>query len=105
MSKKKTVGAIVYHVLVAIGAFIMVYPLLWMILSSFKPTNTILATSRHLIPKTQRILIPTMMIPSMKKTLKKLPMIPLRNLLLPSQKSSSTTRSDKKSFPKLLEVK
>ncbi|WP_026652246.1 carbohydrate ABC transporter permease [Butyrivibrio proteoclasticus] len=50
MSKKKTVGAIVYHVLVAIGAFIMVYPLLWMILSSFKPTNTILATSRHLIP-------------------------------------------------------
>ncbi len=50
MNKKKIAGAIIYHVLVAIGAFIMVYPLLWMIFSSFKPTNTILATSRSLIP-------------------------------------------------------
>ncbi len=50
MNKKKIAGATIYHVLVAIGAFIMVYPLLWMIFSSFKPTNTILATSRSLIP-------------------------------------------------------
>lgn len=50
MNKKKIAGAAIYHILVAIGAFIMVYPLLWMIFSSFKPTNTILATSRHLIP-------------------------------------------------------
>ncbi len=42
----------VYHILVTCGAFIMVYPLLWMILSSFKPTNTILPTARQLIPAT-----------------------------------------------------
>ena len=32
------------------GAFIMVYPLLWMIFSSFKPTETILPTATQLIP-------------------------------------------------------
>ena len=55
MNKKKIAGSVIYHVLVALGAFIMVYPLLWMIFSSFKPTNTILATSRHLIPTTWTI--------------------------------------------------
>ncbi len=50
MNKKKVTGAVIYHILVALGAFIMVYPLLWMILSSFKPTNLVLATSRQLIP-------------------------------------------------------
>ena len=40
----------IYHILVTIGALIMIYPLLWMVLSSFKPTNTVLATSAQLIP-------------------------------------------------------
>ena len=52
MARKKTKGTIIYHILVAIGAFIMVYPLLWMILSSFKPTNSILPTATQLIPTT-----------------------------------------------------
>ena len=52
MTRKKTIGTIVYHVLVTLGAFIMIYPLLWMILSSFKPTTTILPTARQLIPST-----------------------------------------------------
>ena len=52
MARKKTIGTVVYHVLVTIGAFIMVYPLLWMILSSFKPTTTILPTATQLIPTT-----------------------------------------------------
>ena len=52
MAKKKTAGTILYHVLVLCGAFIMIYPLLWMILSSFKPTNTILPTATQLIPTT-----------------------------------------------------
>ena len=39
--KQKIAGKIVYHLLVGIGAFIMVYPLLWMVMSSFKETNTI----------------------------------------------------------------
>ena len=46
-SKKKE---IIYHVLVSIGAFIMCYPILWMVLSSFKPTDKVLATSAQLIP-------------------------------------------------------
>ena len=50
MTKKRTIGAIVYHVLVLLGAFIMIYPLLWMILSSFKPTNMVLPTAKQLIP-------------------------------------------------------
>lgn len=50
MTRKRTIGAIVYHVLVMFGAFIMIYPLLWMIFSSFKPTNSILPTAKQLLP-------------------------------------------------------
>jgi len=50
MKKKRNTGAVIYHVLVMLGAFVMIYPLLWMILSSFKPTNTILPTAKQLIP-------------------------------------------------------
>lgn len=39
-----------YHVLVMLFGFIMVYPLLWMILSSFKPTTTIFTTASQLLP-------------------------------------------------------
>ena len=50
MKAKRIALKIIYHVLVMFGAFIMVYPLLWMILSSFKPTETILPTATQLIP-------------------------------------------------------
>ena len=43
---------IVYHILVAFGALVMVYPLLWMALSSFKPTDMVLPTADQLIPTT-----------------------------------------------------
>ena len=48
--KKQKVKTIVFHVLVAFGGLIMVYPLLWMALSSFKPTEMVLPTSGQLIP-------------------------------------------------------
>ena len=51
MKRKRMAGKIVYHILVSIGAFIMVYPLLWMVMSSFKETNTIFTTAGQLIPK------------------------------------------------------
>lgn len=51
MKSKKIAGKVVYHLLVGIGAFIMVYPLLWMVMSSFKETNTIFTTAGQLIPK------------------------------------------------------
>ena len=48
MTKKwKTV---LFHVLVTIGGLIMIYPLLWMVFSSFKPTDQVLPTSSQLIP-------------------------------------------------------
>lgn len=40
-----------YHIFVAFFAFIMIYPLLWMVMSSFKDTNTIFLTAASLIPE------------------------------------------------------
>ncbi len=39
-----------YHLLVSCGMLIMIYPLLWMVLSSFKPTDMVLPTAAKLIP-------------------------------------------------------
>ena len=50
MAGRKTWKEVVYHVLVTFGGFIMVYPLIWMVLSSFKPTDLVLPTSAQLIP-------------------------------------------------------
>lgn len=48
---KKVISKTVYHVLVCAFGFVMIYPLLWMIMSSFKETNTIFATADSLIPE------------------------------------------------------
>ena len=50
--KSKSIKTVVFHVLVTLGGLIMVYPLLWMTLSSFKPTDLVLPTSSQLIPTT-----------------------------------------------------
>lgn len=42
---------VVYHIFVCAAGFIMIYPLLWMIMSSFKETNTIFTTATSLIPE------------------------------------------------------
>ena len=52
MVGKRTYKEVIYHVLVAFGALVMVYPLLWMVLSSFKPTDMILPTAANLLPTT-----------------------------------------------------
>ena len=49
MTKKKVI-TVLYHLLVTLGALVMVYPLLWMVFSSFKPTDLVLPTSGQLIP-------------------------------------------------------
>lgn len=46
------IGKVVYHILVFGFGIVMIYPLLWMILSSFKPTNTIFTTASQLFPTT-----------------------------------------------------
>ena len=51
MKKKRTAGIIIYHILVCVGGLIMVYPLIWMLMSSFKETNTIFATAKELLPE------------------------------------------------------
>lgn len=51
MRKKKITDRIIYHILVCGLGFIMIYPLLWMVMSSFKETNTIFATAGNLIPE------------------------------------------------------
>ena len=50
MKRKRIIGTIIYHILVTLGALVMIYPLLWMVFSSFKPTTTIFATASQLIP-------------------------------------------------------
>lgn len=41
----------IYHIFVAALALIMVYPVLWLLMSSFKPSNLIFATADSLIPQ------------------------------------------------------
>ena len=50
-TERKLWKEIVYHLLVLFGAVVMVYPLLWMVFSSFKPTDMVLPTSNELLPR------------------------------------------------------
>lgn len=51
MITKRKVNKIIYHIVICGFAIIMVYPLLWMIMSSFKESNTIFVTAGQLIPE------------------------------------------------------
>lgn len=51
MKRKRRIKTVIYHVLVALGAFVMIYPLLWMFFSSFKDTDTIFNTAGELFPR------------------------------------------------------
>lgn len=50
MKAKKRTGTIIYHIFVCGFGLLMLYPLFWMFMSSFKETNTIFTTARNLIP-------------------------------------------------------
>lgn len=49
--RKHIVGTTLYHALILLIGLMMVYPLIWMVMSSFKETNTIFTTAGSLIPK------------------------------------------------------
>jgi multiple sugar transport system permease protein len=49
-ARKRVVITVIYHVFTLIFALVMIYPLIWMILSSFKDSNTILRTASQLFP-------------------------------------------------------
>ena len=48
--KKIKTKSVVYTVLVLLGGFIMIYPLIWMVMSSFKENNEIFSDASSLIP-------------------------------------------------------
>ncbi|MCD7955998.1 MAG: carbohydrate ABC transporter permease [Lachnospiraceae bacterium] len=51
MKAKKRILNIIYHVLVFCFGLVMIYPLIWMVMSSFKETSTIFSTAGSLIPE------------------------------------------------------
>ncbi|MBT9777909.1 ABC transporter permease subunit [Clostridium sp. MCC353] len=51
MKEKKVAGKVIYHILVCGFGIIMIYPLIWMIMSSFKESKTIFTTAGTLIPE------------------------------------------------------
>lgn len=51
MKTAKIRNNIIYHILVSIFGLIMLYPLIWMLMSSFKETDTIFRTAGSLIPE------------------------------------------------------
>ena len=52
MKEKRIVFAVVYHVVILIVGIVMIYPLVWMVMSSIKETSTIFTTAGSLIPET-----------------------------------------------------
>lgn len=48
---KKKIQKVIYHIFVCGIGLVMIYPLVWMICSSFKPTSTIFQTAGSLIPE------------------------------------------------------
>jgi multiple sugar transport system permease protein len=52
MKKRNKTGFVIKNIFIFAFAIVMIYPLLWMLFSSFKPTNTIFATAGQLIPTT-----------------------------------------------------
>ncbi len=50
MIKKRSIHRINYHILVIVFGSVMIYPLIWMLMSSFKETNTIFRNVSKLIP-------------------------------------------------------
>lgn len=50
--RRRQTKRVLYHALVLAFGFVMVYPLLWMVFSSFKPTTTIFTTAGELLPRT-----------------------------------------------------
>lgn len=51
MKRKRTVNSIVFHVGACILGFFMIYPLLWLLASSFKSNQTMFQDAYSLIPK------------------------------------------------------
>ena len=52
MKTQRKINTVIYHIFVCGFGLLMIYPLIWMVMSSFKETNTIFTTAGSLIPET-----------------------------------------------------
>lgn len=52
-NQKRIIGTAIYHILVMGLGLIMIYPLVWMIMSSLKETGTIFTTAGQMIPTSE----------------------------------------------------
>ena len=52
---KRRILTVIYHVFTFCFAIVMVYPLLWMVMSSFKDTNEIFRTAQNLFPSSFKL--------------------------------------------------
>jgi len=51
MKRKRQIGNVVFHVAVGGIAILMMYPIVWMLFSSFKETNLVMTTVTELFPR------------------------------------------------------
>lgn len=51
MKTKKLIGRAAYNIFIILFGIVMIYPLVWMIMSSFKETSTVFTTAGTLIPE------------------------------------------------------
>lgn len=52
MKAKKNISAAIYHIFMILFCFVMLYPVIWMVSSSFKPTADIYRFQKELLPRT-----------------------------------------------------
>ena len=55
MKRRRMISTILFHVFVSLLGFIMIYPLIWMIFSSFKESSLVLKTVGQLFPSSWRV--------------------------------------------------
>ena len=50
-SAQRKIGTFFYHALMIVVSFLMLYPVLWLVVSSFKPNGDIFSTATSLFPE------------------------------------------------------
>lgn len=51
IKRKRRLTSVIYHLVVGAFSIVMIYPLLWMVMSSLKESSTIFTTATTLIPE------------------------------------------------------
>lgn len=51
IKRKRRLTSVIYHLVVGVFSIVMIYPLLWMVMSSLKESSTIFTTATTLIPE------------------------------------------------------